>query len=74
MAAPLKAGFPIGLDLRSEFIIQFTALNPTTGAVMTDVNVSGASLLVHNVAGGSLTVVTPPGEIDWLNLPQEGGE
>jgi hypothetical protein len=33
MAAPMKAGIAPDLDLTSDYIIQFTALSPTTGAV-----------------------------------------
>jgi hypothetical protein len=69
----MKAGIPPDLDLDGAYIIRFTAVSATTGAVVSGVNVSQASLLVRNVTGGTLTVVTPPGEIDWLNLPQDGG-
>jgi hypothetical protein len=54
MAAPMKAGIAPGLDLTSDYIIQFTALSPTTGAVDVGVSVSNVSLLVDNVHGGDL--------------------
>ena len=64
MSVPMKTGLPLGLDLPANYVIQFTALNATTGAAVTSVNVSNASLLVTNVAGGDLGgdgfVVLPP--------------
>jgi len=69
MAAPLKAGIPPGLDLTSDYVIQFTALSPTTGAVDTGVVISNASLLVDNLGGGDLSAGFTLGEIEWLHLP-----
>lgn len=69
MAAPLKAGIPPGLDLKSDFVIQFTALDPTTGAVDTGVVISNASLLVDNLGGGRLGAGFDVGPIEWLHLP-----
>lgn len=56
MAAPLKAGIPPGLDLVSDFVIQFTALDESTGAVVSGVTVENATLLVDNLGGGDLSV------------------
>lgn len=72
MAAPLTTGMPEGLDLTKDYLIEFTALDATTGADVTSVVVSNASLLVANVHGGDLTVFTSSGEPEWLNLPVEG--
>lgn len=55
MAAPMKAGIAPGLDLTDGYVIQFTALSPTTGAVNTSVLVSNVSLLVDNLGGGDLS-------------------
>lgn len=69
MAAPLKAGIPPGMDLGEGYILQFTALSPTTGAVDTGVVISGATLLVDSVRGGD-----PSGGFEdvpplWTPLP-----
>jgi hypothetical protein len=48
----MKAGIPPGMDLGEGYVLQFTALNPTTGAVDTGVVISSASLLVDNLGGG----------------------
>lgn len=69
----MKAGVPPHLHLDGNYIIRFTAVSATTGAVVAGVNVSQASLLVQNLGSVDLQVITPPGEIDWLNLPQDGG-
>lgn len=54
MAAPMQAAIPPGLDLTDGYVLEFTALDPTTGAVDTSVIVSTASLLVDNLGGGDL--------------------
>jgi hypothetical protein len=69
MAAPMKAGIAPGLDLTSAYIVQFTALSPTTGAVDTGVIVSNVSLLVDNVGGGDLTVGGPDAIPLWVPTP-----
>jgi len=69
MSQPLRAGLPASLDLGPGYVFQFTALNPTTGALVANVNVSGATLTVHNVAGAPLAELLEPTTIEWLNLP-----
>lgn len=54
MPIPLVAGIPPDLDLADGYVIQFTALDATTGAVVSGVTVSDASLLVANLTGGDL--------------------
>ena len=73
MAAPLTASIPPGLDLGAAYVIQFTALNPTSGAVVANVTVSGASLLVVNIVGSLPGDVLEPVSYEWLNLPVEVG-
>ncbi|HEX4672052.1 MAG TPA: hypothetical protein VH279_07275 [Solirubrobacteraceae bacterium] len=51
----MKAGIAPGLDLSDGYVVQFTALNPTTGAVNSTVVVSNVSLLVDNLGGGDLS-------------------
>jgi hypothetical protein len=41
------------MDLTANYTIRFTAVDASTGATVTGVNVSNAILLVENVAGGS---------------------
>ena len=71
MAAPLEGGIPPGLDLNANYTIQFTALDPTTGAVVSGVNVSNASLLVDNLGGGDLTSQISDAEPLWVPLPND---
>jgi len=49
MAQKLEASFPEGLDLDQNYIIRFTAVDATTGAVVTAVKVSSACLLAGNL-------------------------
>jgi hypothetical protein len=72
MAAPMKSQIPLGLDLDSDYIVQFTALSPTDGSVVAGVAVSNVSLLVTNVKGGDLSGGNLFGEPEWINVPQEG--
>lgn len=50
MSQKVTAAIPEGLDLDSDYVIQFTAVDAATGAVVTSVNVSNASLLVANLS------------------------
>lgn len=69
MAAPLKGSLPPDLDLGTGFLIQFTALDPNSGAVVGGVNVSGATMTVANVAGGDLAQLFTDDVPLWLDLP-----
>jgi hypothetical protein len=71
MAAPMKAGIAPDLDLTSDYIIQFTALSPTTGAVDAGVSVSNVSLLVENVKGGDLGDSSLFDDPLWISLPAD---
>ena len=55
MSQPLTVALPPGLDLWGDCEIQVTALNATTGAVVTGVQVSNVTLEVDQVAGPPLT-------------------
>lgn len=46
MSLPVKTGFPLDLDIPASYTVRFTATNPTTGALVSGVNVSLATLLV----------------------------
>jgi hypothetical protein len=71
MAAPMKTGIAPGLDLTSDFVVQFTALSPTDGSVVANVSVSNVSLLVENVQGGDLGDSTLFGDPLWISLPAD---
>ncbi len=45
MSLPVKAGFPDNMDLADGYVIRFTAVDASTGAVVTAVKVSAASIL-----------------------------
>lgn len=72
MAAPMTAGIPFGLNLGGNYVLQFTALDPTTGAAVTSVRVSSATMTVTPKSAGQIGGVVEPTEIPWLNLPVEG--
>jgi hypothetical protein len=55
VAQKLTASIPEGMDLDGGYTIRFTAVDASTGAVLPGVTVSGASMLVTNVAGGDLS-------------------
>lgn len=69
MAAPLTAAIPPGLDLGAGYVVEFTALDASTGAVVSGVNVSNAALLVTNVQGGDLAPTLPDVEPLWIPIP-----
>lgn len=54
MAAPMTTGLPEGLDLTKDYVIEFTALDASTGADVTSVVVSNVSLLVTALGPGAL--------------------
>jgi hypothetical protein len=60
--------------LTSDYVIQFTALDPSTGAVVGGVSVSNASLLVDNLGGGDLTVEVDELAPLWLAIPNSSLE
>jgi hypothetical protein len=70
MAQKLAASMPDTLDLPAFWTVRFAALDPSTGATVSGVTVSGASMIVGNKAGGNLA---SPGfevvDIEWLNVP-----
>lgn len=68
----MTTGLPEALDLTKDYVIEFTALDANTGADVTSVVVSNASLLVTARGAGNLTPAPTPGEPEWINVPQEG--
>ena len=68
MAAPLNVGLPPDLDLGGGYSVEFTALDPSTGADVAAVKVSLATLTVDNVSGDSGQVVLPVGPFQLIPL------
>jgi hypothetical protein len=54
VARAVVGGIPWSMDLVDSWQLEFTALDPTTGAVVGGVVVADASLLVDSKAGGDL--------------------
>lgn len=55
MAAPLVAGLPQDLDLSQGCTIRFDAVDPTTGAQVANVTVSGGSIWANSLAASEPT-------------------
>jgi hypothetical protein len=65
VAQPLIVALPPNLDLWSGCIVRVAALDPTTGDVVTGVDISNVTLEVDNLAGtdlesGPFMLVTGP--------------
>lgn len=61
MAAPYDTAMPANLDLGNGYTLRLTAVDPTTGAVVSGVTVSDLAILVATlegtpVSGGGFTV------------------
>jgi hypothetical protein len=54
VAKPLVITLPPNLFLSGDYIVRVAALDPTTGAIVSGVNVSNVNLQVQQFAGGSL--------------------
>jgi hypothetical protein len=67
VSQPKTASIASDLDLGTAFTLQFTALDPASGAVVAGVIVTNATLTVMNVAGGDLDNLLE--QIDPLFIP-----
>ncbi len=67
MPQPLIAGLPPDCELASGYIVRVTALDPTTGAQVTGVQLSDVSIFCTDV-NGNLSDLTP----DPLLVPSTG--
>ena len=71
MAQKLTAALPPDFDLPANFIVQLTAVDPTTGAVVSGVNVSNVAIMAAPVTPdttdteGGFAPATPL----WLPVP-----
>lgn len=72
MAAPMTAGLPLGLDLPGGYTVRFTALDPTTGAVVSGVVISAATILTEtaavNTEFGLIDTSAEQADPLWINL------
>jgi hypothetical protein len=53
MAQKLTASIPLDLDLDGKYTIRFTAVDPETGAAVSDVNISGTQITCDNIGATS---------------------
>lgn len=71
MAQKLVASLPPDFDLPANFIVQFTAVDPTTGSVVSGVNVSNVAIMAAPVTPDT-TDSEPqfvPATPLWLPIP-----
>lgn len=47
MSLPVKTGFPDNVKLTDGYVVRFTAVDASSGAVVTDVVISNASILAE---------------------------
>lgn len=55
MPAPYDLSLPPNLTFAGAYTIRVDAVNPTTGATVSGVNVSEVNLQVDNIGGGDLS-------------------
>lgn len=77
MAKPLNAALPPDFDLPANFIVQLTAVDPNTGAVVSGVNVSNVAIMAAPVTPDTTDtepLFTPTTPL-WLPVPvaDQGG-
>lgn len=73
MAQKLTAGLPIDLDLAPGFVVQLTAVDPTSGNVNTSVNVSNVAIIAAPVTPGSASGVGPDYSPLFIPLQESPG-
>ena len=71
MSLPLKTGFPPGITLKAGYIVRFRATNPTTGADVGGVKVSGASVFVD---GEGTLPLTPTNVLKYVYQAEDGSQ
>lgn len=74
MAQKLVAGIPPDFDLPANYVVQLTAVDPSSGAVVSGVNVSNVVIMAAPVTpdttdSGPLFKATTP---LWLPTPVDG--
>jgi hypothetical protein len=73
VAQKLTAALPADFDLPANFVVQLTAVDPASGALVTGVNISNVAIMAAPVTpdtedSGPLFVPTTP---LWLPVPVE---
>ena len=71
MAKPTKAGIAPDLDLADGYIIEYTALDATTGADVPTVIVSLATMTVEQVEGDDLSNLLEPIDPTWVAIAND---
>ena len=69
MAQKLIADLPSGLDLSQQWVLQFDAVDPSSGASVSGVNISNVSIVCELVGAGAGTVSL---DVEALLVPQAG--
>jgi hypothetical protein len=71
MAHKLTAALPPDFDLPANFIVQLTAVDPTTGALVSGVNVSNVAIMAAPIDPGTAdqTALFEPASPLWLPTP-----
>ena len=59
MATPLDGTLPPGLELTGAYIIRLNAIDPTTGATVSGVVISGAAYQVEPLDQATVDVLAP---------------
>ena len=69
MALPLVVTLPPNIHLSGGCVVRVAALDPTSGAVVTGVNISDVSLQVDEITGGAADELQLG---QWLLVPGPG--
>jgi hypothetical protein len=75
MSQKLTAGIPDTMELNANYQIQITALDPSSGAVVSGVTVSNVFIMADPIFGTAPGEEPPPPTVtppEWINLPVEG--
>jgi hypothetical protein len=73
MAQKLTAALPADFDLPANFIVQLTAVDPATGALVTGVNVSNVAIMAAPITPDTVDTepLFAPTTPLWLPVPLE---
>jgi hypothetical protein len=71
MAQKLTAALPPDLDLPANFIVRVSALDPTTGALVSGVNVSNVAIVADSLTPDTADTATALVPVAPLWLPDE---
>jgi len=71
MAQKLTAALPPDFDLGAQFIVQLTAVDPSSGALVSGVNVSNVALMASAVVAAASIEPGPDYAPLFLPIPSE---